>query len=138
MFSGTAEYALRAVFHLAARRGQGPEPGAEIAQALGVPTNYLSKILHALARAGVLKSTRGKRGGFELGRPAEEVSLLQVVSVFDNVDAHRRCLLGRAECSDERACPVHQRWKTLGEEIARFIRETTVADLAASPLQTMD
>ncbi|TFG53705.1 MAG: Rrf2 family transcriptional regulator [Gemmatimonadales bacterium] len=133
MFSGTSEYALSAVFHLAKHWGSGPEPVAEIAGAIGVPANYLSKIMHAMARAGVVKSSRGKHGGFELSRPAEEVSLLDVVSVFESVDARRRCLLGRAECSDERACAVHSRWSRLGEEVARFVRETTVADVVGQP-----
>lgn len=133
MFSGTAEYALRAVFYLARHSGQGPRPVGEIAESLGVPGNYLSKILHALARAGVVKSSRGKHGGFELGRSPEEISLLSVVSVFDSVDARRRCLLGRAECSDDDACPVHARWSKLGEEVARFVSETKVSDVCGHP-----
>ncbi|NNG16149.1 MAG: Rrf2 family transcriptional regulator [Gemmatimonadales bacterium] len=129
MFSDTAEYALRAVLYLAQHQGSGPHPAAEIAERLRVPANYLSKILHALALADVVQSSRGKRGGFELSRHPGEISLLSVVSVFDSIDARRRCLLGREECSDDRACPVHARWGKLGEEVARFVRETTLADL---------
>jgi Rrf2 family protein len=136
MFSDTAEYALRAVLYLAEHRGSGPRRAAEIAVRLRVPANYLSKVLHALARADVVQSSRGKGGGFELSRHPRDISLLSVVSVFDSIDARRRCLLGREECSDEHACPVHARWGKLGEEIARFIRETTVADLAKHPTST--
>lgn len=138
MFSDTAEYALRAVLYLAEYQGSGPRPAAEIAERLQVPGNYLSKILHALARAGVIRSLRGKGGGFELNGSPQEISLLSVVSVFDSIDARRRCLLGREECSDERACPVHARWGKLGEEIARFVRETTLADLAKHPTSTQE
>lgn len=136
MFSDTAEYALRAAFCLAEHQGSGPRTAAEVAERLRVPPNYLSKILHALARADVVKSSRGKRGGFELSRHPEDISLLSVVSVFDSIDARRWCLLGREECSDERACPVHARWGKLGDEIARFVRETTLADLAKHPTST--
>ena len=134
MFSGTSEYALNAVFQLARHYGTGPRPVGEIAQEIGVPANYLSKILHALARAGVLNSSRGKHGGFELGHPPGDISLLMVVSVFDSIDARRRCLLGRAQCSDDRACPVHARWGRIGEDIARFVRETTVEDVVGTPV----
>lgn len=136
MFSGTTEYALRAVFQLALHHGAGPQPVTEIARTIGVPANYLSKILHALARAGVLKSSRGKHGGFELGHPPEAISLLMVVSVFESIDARRRCLLGRAECSDDRACPVHSRWGRIGDDIARFVRDTTVADVVGNSTPT--
>jgi Rrf2 family protein len=133
MFSDTAEYALRAVVYLAQHHGSGPRPAAEIAERLQVPANYLSKILHALARAEVVQSSRGKRGGFELSRRPRDITLLSVVSVFDSIDARRQCLLGREECSDARACPVHARWGKLGEEVARFVRETTFADLKNPP-----
>jgi Rrf2 family protein len=136
MFSGTAEYALRAVLYLAEHKGSGPRRAAEIAERLRVPPNYLAKILHALAQADVVQSSRGKGGGFELGRHPLDISLLSVVSGFDSIDARRRCLLGREECSDERACPVHARWGKLGEEIARFVRETTVVDFATPPTST--
>lgn len=90
----------------------------EIAAALGIPRNYLSKILHRLAGEGVLASTRGRNGGFRLARPAGRISLLEVVEPFDRIDARRQCLLGREVCSDERA------WEA----------GTTVADLAGAPL----
>jgi Rrf2 family protein len=131
VLSGTAEYALRAVVYIARRPGGEPVRATDLAQAIAVPRNYLSKILHGLSRAGVLRSTRGKRGGFRLAVPPEDLPLLRVVSVFDDVTARRTCLLGRPECSDRRPCPVHHRWKAASEEIARFFRETTLGDLLA-------
>lgn len=129
MFSGTAQYALRATVYLAEQNGERPVPVDEVAGALGIPRNYLAKILNDLARADILASVRGKHGGFWLARPPGEISLLDVVQVFDRVDEQRKCLLGRSSCSDDDACPAHARWKQIGMEVARFVRETTVADL---------
>ena len=90
MLSQTAEYALRAVLAIAAREGEGsPARAAALAGELGVPANYLSKTLHQLAKAGVLRSTRGKHGGFRLRRPPNQITMLEVVNQFDDVAAER-------------------------------------------------
>jgi Rrf2 family protein len=102
---------------------------AEIAEAVSIPKNYLSKILHDLRRAGILTSVRGKHGGFTLGIAPDQLQLLEIVSRFDSVGTGRRCLMGRPECSDVSPCPVHGRWKAVAEQIAKFFQETTVADV---------
>ncbi len=128
MLSGTAEYALRAIVYLA-QHPEGPVRAGDLAAAASVPQNYLSKVLHELARQGVLTSSRGKHGGFRLAIDPERLTLQRVVAPFDEVTQRKRCVLGRPECSDRRPCPAHHRWKSVAEEINRFFRETTVADL---------
>lgn len=135
MLSQTAEYALRAVLHLAEQAPDHPVPVGDIAQALDVPRNYLSKTLHQLARAGVVTSTFGPGGGFRLAAPAESLSLARVVAPFD-ATAERHCLLGRARCADADPCPAHARWKGISAQIEQFFAVTTVADLrhGAAPM----
>jgi Rrf2 family protein len=129
LLSSTAKYALRAVVYLAEHGEDEPLQVGVIADALGIPRNYLSKILHELARANVLLSARGKGGGFRIAATAEQISLLAIVEVFDQFNGNRRCLLGREECSDHTPCAAHGHWKALSEQISAFFRETTVADL---------
>jgi Rrf2 family protein len=131
ILSGTAEYALRAIIYLAQHGQNGRVAAAEVSEALEIPANYLGKILHELARAGVLDSCRGKRGGFALAIPPEQLSLLRVVSLFDRVGEEPRCLLGRDECSDKSPCAAHQRWKGVSQQVTSFFQDTTVADLLA-------
>lgn len=131
MLSSTAEYALKAVLYLANHAEEQPVRVGDVAEALGIPRNYLSKILHELARDGVLSSSRGKHGGFQLAHPPEELSLLTVVQRFDRIAEERSCLLGRPQCSDRHACAAHWRWKAVSEQVSTFFRETTVADLMA-------
>jgi Rrf2 family protein len=130
ILSQTAEYALRAVVHLARHPDETPIQAMDLAAATDVPETYLRKVLHELVRAGVLQSTRGKRGGFRLAVPPERLTLLTVVRRFDPITDRRRCLLGRQECSDARPCPAHHRWKSTAEKIATFFGKTTVADVA--------
>ena len=130
MLSQTAEYALRAVLAIAAQPNGQPIGAARLATILRVPRNYLSKTLYQLARAGILDSTRGRRGGFRLATPAARISLLEIVGEFDDFLGQRRCLMGRPACSDHSPCQAHERWKAVSEKAAEFFRETTVADLA--------
>jgi len=129
MLSQTAEYALRTVVFLA-DRSDVPVRIDEIAAALDIPRNYLSKVLHRLAQESILTSARGQGGGFRLASPADRIRLLDVVEPFDHLGSQRRCLLGREVCNDQRACEAHAAWKEVGTRVAAFFAGTTVADLA--------
>ena len=126
--SGTTQYALRAVLYVAEHGEEQPVRVDAIASGLNVPRNYLSKTLHTLARAGVLRSGRGPRGGFQLAAPADSISLADVAAPFDDL-ASRRCLLGRNACGWKNPCSVHPRWEEVSNALQAFFRDTTVADL---------
>jgi len=128
LLSQTSEYALQATVVLA-RQSEMVEVGI-LANALGVPKNYLSKTMSQLVRAGVLESVRGKHGGFRLARPADQIPLLAVVEPFERFTETGRCLMGRPYCSEEDACAAHESWRAIGGKIVRFFRDTTVGDLA--------
>ena len=125
----TAEYALRAVLYLADREGDEPASVDEIAERLGVPRNYLSKILHRLAQERILSSTRGKGGGFRLARNPDRLTLLDVVGPIDGMSGERRCLLGRPQCSDRNPCPAHHQWREISNQVSEFFRDRTVGEL---------
>ena len=126
--SGTTQYALRAVLFVAEHATAEPVRVDAIAEALDVPRNYLSKTLHALARAGVLRSGRGPRGGFQLAGRAEDISLARVAAPFDDLGS-RSCLLGRTTCGWKNPCSVHPHWEAVSTSLQAFFRDTTIADL---------
>ncbi len=126
--SSTARQALHAVLCVAIFHDDGPVRVEEIAVATGNPRNYLSKILHALARAGILRSTRGPTGGFQLAQPPDEIALERVIAPFEPV-GERRCLMGLPSCGDDHPCAIHDRWSRVATVVEKFFRETTVAGL---------
>ncbi len=136
MLSQTAEYALRAAIRLASGPGRDPVRVEDLAEELDLPRNYLSKILHTLARQGVLESLKGPGGGFRLAAPSTDLSLFDVVSLFDDLAPGRTCVLGLPRCSDADPCPVHERWVPVSERIVRFFRETTLADAATEAMES--
>lgn len=131
MLSKTSEYALRAVVHLARDSG-GPVSAGDVAAALDVPANYLSKILHTLSRAGLVSSERGPGGGYRLARPAEELSIADVVGAIDSTALESRCLLGNRNCPGRHPCPAHDGWIRAAEPVAAFFRDTMVSELLRS------
>lgn len=129
MLSKSAEYALRAVHCLAYAPDDGPVTASDLAGRVGVPENYLSKLLHRLEGEGVVASQRGRGGGFSLARRRSTISLADVVRPFDEDVLARQCLLGRPECRDDAPCPAHDRWLRVAEEVRTFFGDTTLEDL---------
>lgn len=126
--SSTAQNALRAVLYIAEHGTEAPVRVDDIASSLACPRNYLSKTLHALTRAGVLRSLRGRHGGFQLVDSPQALVLTRVVGPFQHT-VERRCLLGRSACSDVHPCNAHHRWAQVSSEVDTFFGQTTVADL---------
>ena len=130
IFSATATHALRALAHLAAAPGDGATLGRELAADLGVPAPYLAKVLAALARAGVLSASRGARGGYRLARPAEAISLLQIVEPFEGKRVRPGCLLRPGEdCPRDGACSAHDAWAGVKAAYLDFLERTSLADI---------
>ncbi len=132
LYSSAAEYAIRALTHLALSESESgqPRPVKELAEREEIPQHFLSKVFQTLARAGILSSTRGPHGGFALSRPASEITLCEIVQVIDGTDALERCVIGLAGCSDQHPCPHHHRWKPVRDQIKNYLQGTTLADLA--------
>ena len=103
----------------------------EMAKALELPAPYLAKILQPLAAQGLLDSQRGRGGGFRLARAPEDLTLYQIVDAQERLGAARECLLGQAECSDERACPMHQFWKRASGTFQAQLSSTHLSDLVS-------
>jgi Rrf2 family protein len=102
----------------------------EISDKTGVPLPYLSKILHGLGRTGLVLAKRGYRGGFRLSRPASQVSVAEVARAVEGDDWAEGCLLGLHQCSDERACPLHQFWKNERGRVREKLESVTLQEVA--------
>jgi len=132
MLSTTAEHALRAVLYLAQAPTATCVSADTIAEALGAPRNYLAKTLNALAKAGVVHSSRGPTGGFSLVIAPEQLTVSMVVAPFDERQRPRMCLLQNRLCDSQQPCSVHARWMQIGDKSASALMRTTIADLLSS------
>lgn len=133
IISLTAEYALRAVLHLAAADGESAsQTVGQIAAGTLVPVGYLSKVLQSLNRAGLIHSQRGLGGGFRLAKAPRATSILEVINAVDPMQRIHTCPLG-LEAHGTNLCPLHRRLDDAMKLIEEQFRSTTMAELLEEP-----
>lgn len=135
MLSNTSKYALRAVVYLAIHATPAAKIGIKkISEELDIPSPFLGKILQTLARKKLLISTKGPNGGFALGKPAEEISLLYVVELVDGLDVFHECLIGLNICAgkeeNHHKCPMHNVSDDLRLRLIDLFKNNSVAEIA--------
>jgi len=127
-----ADYAVRAAVELAAA---GDLVTAEqLAQAQGIPLNFLENILGDLRRAGIVGSRRGQQGGYSLARPANEISLADVIRGVEGPLANVRGQAPEELRYDGSAQPLRDVWVALRASVRSVLEQVTLADVAAGTL----
>ena len=105
MLSQTGQYAINAAIFLAHQPRGNYRLAREIGRELGIPGQYLSKVLHLMAQRGLLESQRGRQGGFRLKVLPERLSLFAVLNAVEDTRRFQRCLLGPGLCSEKIPVP---------------------------------
>lgn len=134
MFSQTVEYALRAVVFLADRAPQ-PCRTEDIAAATLVPKPYLIKVLQGLARAQVVRTQRGLRGGVSLVKSPTDLTILEVVNAVEPIVRIRTCPLGITS-HGIRLCPLHARIDAALAGVEEAFGRTTLAEVLQEPTES--
>ncbi|MEE8265148.1 MAG: Fe-S cluster assembly transcription factor [Acidiferrobacterales bacterium] len=123
-------YAVTAMLDLALHYDQGAVTLADIARRQGISLSYLEQLFARLRRHGLVDSTRGPGGGYNLAKGPEQISIAQIIVVInENIDA-TRCG-GERNCDDNETCLTHSLWEKLSEQIYEFLDGITLADLVA-------
>ncbi len=131
MFSKTVEYALRAVCHLA-YEAPNLRTTDQISEATKVAKPYLSKVLQALTKEGIVQSHRGIGGGMTLVKSPSELTVLDVVNAVEPIERIATCPLGLAS-HGTRLCPLHRRMDNALASVEKAFASTTMAEVLAEP-----
>lgn len=123
-----ADYAVKALLTVAGRGGE-VTTVSELAGSLGIPRPYLRKIMQTLARAGVVRSSKGRGGGFVLGRAAGKILLADVIRVFQGPISLHDCLFKKRICPDVRTCPLRNAIGRLESRLVEDLETLSVASL---------
>jgi Rrf2 family protein len=135
VFSQTVEYALRTVVHLASRAPEA-QTTDEIAAVPRVPRAYRSKVIQALARAGIVQSQRGLGGGVTLAQSADELTILAVVNAVEPIERIRTCPLGLA-AHGVHLCPLHRRMDDALAQVEQAFGRSTLAEMLAERTESV-
>jgi Rrf2 family transcriptional regulator, iron-sulfur cluster assembly transcription factor len=132
IFSNATEYAIRGLSELAARGVNGPVMLDDLVVGTDLPRDFLAKIFQKLVRAGILRSAKGRGGGFCLAKPQHEVNLIDIVEAIEGPQLLDACVVGLEKCNDQMPCSQHDLYKPIRQRLKDYLRTTTLADLAAS------
>lgn len=140
LFSTKAEYGVRLLVALGRREDEHAVPLAVLAESETLPLSYLEHLAAKLRGAGLLASQRGAHGGYRLGRPAEEIRMLEVVEALEGPITPMECFqpeelgkVGKVLCSHEidgdHACSTKLLWTRVQGGITKALASTTLAEL---------
>jgi len=114
---------------LAGRYGQGPVMVKEIASRQDLSEKYLEQILSELRKAGLVVSTQGKNGGFQLARTPDKINLLDIVNVLEGGLTPVLCADDESFCDRSDQCIMREVWQSIGKSSVKLLKKWTLKDL---------
>jgi Rrf2 family protein len=124
-----ADYAVRAVLHLARMGNTERAATSTVAKEQNIPPSFLAKIISQLSIAGLLHTSRGARGGVTLAREPKDITLLEVVEAIDGPIQLNECVGNDGVCTFEGDCPIKPVWCNAQEELVQRLKRTNFAQL---------
>jgi Rrf2 family protein len=125
-----ADYAVRAMTALAAQRETGLLSVRRIAEAMSIPPRFLPQVMRDLAAAGLVQAQPGRRGGYRLTRPADQVTVLEVIEAAEGDTRRQTCVLRGGPCGRDGYCAVHPVFADAQEAVLRHLGEATFDSVA--------
>ena len=132
MFSKACEYAIKASIYIAQQSLEQRSVNVkDVAASVNAPVAFTAKILQQLCREDILRSIRGKQGGFFFDVEKQKtISIFRVVEIFDGDGLFTNCGLGLHKCSSINPCPVHDDFKIVRDGLVTMTHKYTFHDLA--------
>lgn len=130
LFTSPTEYAIRAMSFLATQRPGQLAGAKEISEKEKIPMPFLWKILQTLAKHRLVRSFKGKHGGYELADAPEKIAVSAIVQATEGPGFRDSCVLGLPRCDNRHPCVMHRQWQAMRAEIASMLDETSLLDLS--------
>lgn len=135
-FSQSLDLALHSLMIMACQKDQVPLMIKDLAITLNASESYLARVMLWLARAGILKSLRGKKGGFTFKIPPERITIADVVVAIDT-DAGEYVCQGEERDCDKDGCAVVLLFREAREQMLKVLKRMTIADMAATRISAI-
>lgn len=131
MFSKACEYGIRAFIYITHQSQQGRRVSLkEVAKSIDSPVAFTAKILQSLAFHQIIFSVKGPTGGYEIPEQKRaKIFLHQIIMAIDGDKIYHGCGLGLKQCNDRKPCPIHFRFKAIGDDLKSMLQTTTISEL---------
>ena len=126
--STKGKYGLYAMYYLAGKCGEGPQPLRSIAE-IGVPEQYLEQLLGTLRRAGLVTTVRGAQGGYQLSKDPRDISIGDIIDATEGPLSLSDCLSDSDSCEKSGQCPARRVWENLSNSINHLLQGITLQDM---------
>ena len=136
--STRARYGTRALLELALHWGKEPILLKDIALRQAIPLPYLEQLINPLVHAGIVKSTRGIRGGVSLLKPPKEIVLSEVFQLLEGSITLISCIDDPETCPHSDICVTHDIWDEVKEAISKVLESVTLQDLVERQAKKME
>jgi Rrf2 family iron-sulfur cluster assembly transcriptional regulator len=136
--STKGRYAVMAMVDLARAAGEKPEPLHRVALRQSISLPYLEQLFLRLRRAGLVKSSRGASGGYELARSASNITIAEIMNAAEEPLRTTRCPDEDHGCCEGARCATHDLWHALGAHILQFLENATLEDAAVGRFAPSD
>ncbi len=128
--STKTRYAVRALVELAMAYGQGPVKLKDIAASQDISLKYLEQVMYPLRVGGYVKTLKGSRGGYILGRPPERIKLHEIIQSIEGSLSFVPCVDDPEVCGRFERCATREVWARLKESVLNELKSITLAELA--------
>lgn len=124
------DYALRALSYIVKADPEKTYMRSELSEICGIPDSFLGKILQSLAKSGIMVSERGKKGGFKLSKPANEITLYDIISSIEGNVMVNECLLDQEFCDNSSSCKIHSVLGNIRHNLIEDMKNHTLEDIS--------
>ena len=128
--STRTRYGTRALIELALRQGQGPVFLKDVAQKQQISLPYLEHLVAPLIAGGIIRSTKGPKGGISLAKEPKDIKLSEITRLLEGSTAPVECVDDPKVCQRAGACAARDVWSRLKEAMDSVLETTTLEDLA--------
>lgn len=127
--NNTSKYAIRILGYIANYSEGKLLSARELSEALNIPYKFLTKIVTDLVKEGYIISIRGREGGNKLSRDASQITLMEILNTFNELNTQAECILGIGSCDNKKRCALHDQWLKPKSMINKMFQNTTLKDL---------
>ena len=135
--STTARYSLRALSDLCSGKDDEPVSVSGIASRQNIPVSYLEQLFAKLRRGGILESVRGSQGGYVLARPADEITIAEILQAIGEPFIFGSCQTEKG-CENAVTCPTFNLWRRVKGSVDEILRTTTLEDIVDEKISLLE
>ena len=127
-FSKTTSYSINVLSYMAQHEND-VFSARMLHDKLGIPYSYLRSVLGKQSKSGILKTVKGRNGGFKINCDKSKLYLSDIIEVTESLESLNKCLLGFGKCPFNLTCFMHKTWEKMRNEILEILKNTSLAEV---------